>query len=162
MEKQITKKIQTVDIHFNRLIGEDQSDVLTSGLESITSLGSVAINTVIVLFLFLIGQKSVGTQLGIGLIATWIIVFFLKELIDRKRPETDSTHVFSNGSFPSGHSATAFLTATILSFFTNLQIFLYFLAGLIAFSRLYLENHYLSDVLVGALIGLSVGAALLI
>lgn len=57
-------------------------------------------------------------------------------------------------SFPSGHTAAAFLMAGSLSFqFPELQVVMYSVAGLIGFSRVYLRVHYPTDVLAGALLG---------
>lgn len=90
---------------------------------------------------------------------TWII----KEIIDRPRPyielgltaadmliRTDPTV-----SFPSGHTATAFTTATVVArYFKKWAIPALFLACLAGLSRIYLLVHYPSDVVAGALIGI--------
>ena len=68
------------------------------------------------------------------------------------------THV-GNASFPSGHTATAFGTALLLSVFTKnkkYSLLYLFAALLVAYSRIYLGQHFLQDVLAGALIGVPV------
>jgi undecaprenyl-diphosphatase len=61
-------------------------------------------------------------------------------------------------SFPSSHAANTFAAATLLLWWWPfLAIPLYILATLISFSRIYLNNHYFSDVLVGGCIGLIYG-----
>jgi undecaprenyl-diphosphatase len=65
-------------------------------------------------------------------------------------------------SFPSGHAAAAFSTAVILGLTlrrTGWWLGLLTGAGLIALSRVYLGVHYPSDILAGAVLGASVGAA---
>ena len=58
-------------------------------------------------------------------------------------------------SFPSGHTAAAFLMARLISWQLPLLSFLLFvLAGLIGYSRVYLRVHYPSDVLFGLMLGL--------
>ncbi len=68
----------------------------------------------------------------------------------------------SDFSFPSGHATIAFATATTLSFFNKKRKwFYYFLAFLIAYSRLYLGVHYFFDVVVGAVIGVMISRIIL-
>lgn len=64
-------------------------------------------------------------------------------------------------SFPSGHTAGAFVLAIIIStFFPVMTIPLFLWAGAVGISRIYIGVHYPSDVLAGVLLGiLSVAAA---
>ncbi len=62
-------------------------------------------------------------------------------------------------SFPSGHTTTAFTTLFCLSLLTENKLlkFLFFVTALlIGFSRVYLSQHFLSDVYAGSLIGVFV------
>lgn len=61
-------------------------------------------------------------------------------------------------SFPSGHSITAFALATTIAFLIPQQQkkhtwILVLLAALAAFSRVYLSQHFVLDVVVGSIIG---------
>ncbi len=63
-------------------------------------------------------------------------------------------------SFPSGHTMASFAAATVLWHWNRKAgLATYLLAGMIAFSRLYLFVHFPSDVLAGALLGCLVGIA---
>lgn len=82
----------------------------------------------------------------------------LKRATYRARP--DGEHKRSNASFPSSHAANAFaLAAVFASRRPRWALVFYLLAAAVGFSRIYLDRHFLSDVLVGAIIGL-LGAAL--
>ena len=64
--------------------------------------------------------------------------------------------VYLHNSMPSGHTAVAFCSFTTFSLLSKNKSlgFLFFLiAGLIGFSRIYLSQHFLNDVLIGSLIG---------
>lgn len=90
----------------------------------------------------------------------------LKYSINRDRPY--ETYAFispetneNTPSFPSGHTSTAFATATSLSLtFKKWYVALpaYSWATAVGYSRMHLGVHYPSDVLVGALIGAGTAA----
>ena len=61
-------------------------------------------------------------------------------------------------SFPSGHSASAFAFANaVAEELPVLGLPLRFLAGAVAYSRVHTGVHYPGDVLVGAILGSTVG-----
>ena len=84
----------------------------------------------------------------------------LKNKSRRRRPCDIEPHCWAQilppdkYSFPSGHSITAFAIAiSVGMFYPQLQPCLLAVAVTIAFSRIILGMHFLSDVVVGSLIG---------
>jgi membrane-associated phospholipid phosphatase len=68
----------------------------------------------------------------------------------------DGVRLYSSHSFPSGHSATIFalcFTLALLTKRSTLKFGLFFLALLVAFSRVYLSQHFLIDIYAGSVIG---------
>jgi membrane-associated phospholipid phosphatase len=98
------------------------------------------------------------------------VEFALKHLVGRPRPDSGAMSMLPIGpsytpnfdSFPSGHATSVFAVACAFSYFyPRLRWPLYLLAICISFGRLYLDRHYVSDVLAGALIGIAVTTVLL-
>ncbi len=91
----------------------------------------------------------------------------LKALFERPRPPLRYPEPKTlvplphDASFPSGHAATSFAAATMLSFtFPRFAPPLYVLAAAVAFSRVYVGVHYPLDVIGGAILGALVAIAL--
>jgi membrane-associated phospholipid phosphatase len=81
-----------------------------------------------------------------------LVVEGLKRLTFRARP--DGTRRRSNAAFPSSHSANAFAVAFVLARRWRRSWPAWFaLAATVAYSRLYLDRHWFSDVTAGALLG---------
>ncbi|MFQ5843180.1 MAG: phosphatase PAP2 family protein [Candidatus Zixiibacteriota bacterium] len=118
----------------------------------------------------------VGEELAVAFLLTEGLTTNVKAAFGRERPyETSSPHQFFKGgnSFYSGHAASAFTFATILSRnfprqnldFTGIDwemplvpILSYSVAGLVAIQRLYDNHHWASDVYFGSLAGYLVGS----
>ncbi len=109
-------------------------------------------------FLWQKNRREGVLPLCFSLFISMIIVFLLKIIVMRARPEV-ALNLFSelSSSFPSGHATAVFSVLPILSKFSKIKWFWLFFAVIVAFSRLYLGVHYLTDVVSGALIGYSIG-----
>jgi membrane-associated phospholipid phosphatase len=103
--------------------------------------------------------------LGASALASLAVVG-LKDYFERSRPPVadpslDPVGVIpESASFPSGHAATAFAAAVAVGLlYPRLRKPLLALAALVALSRVYLGVHYLTDVVVGSLLGVAIGLA---
>lgn len=142
-----------------------QSPSINTAMLSITKIGNLyeasIIFLVFALFLLLKNRKSfyIFTLATIlGTILPWII----KLLTQIQRPSLLIEHDLS---FPSGHAtiSTIFLLSGIFlispliknRFSKNIFIFIvYIIFPLVAFSRIYISAHWLSDVIAGVILGL--------
>ncbi len=100
--------------------------------------------------------SHLGMDLLQAQIMTEVLVQPLKFAVRRTRPD-DSNRL----SFPSGHAAVTFATATVIERHLGWRKSLlgYGIASYVAASRLHDNRHYLSDVIVGAALGTAAGRA---
>ena len=95
-----------------------------------------------------------------------LVEFTLKHLVGRPRPDAalavtagllGPSWVHDVDSFPSGHATSVFAVAAVFgAYYPRLRLPLYALGAAIALGRVYLERHYLSDVVAGAALGVLV------
>lgn len=135
-----------------------------------TMLGENGFIWLIIAIILLAGKNT--RQWGLVMLAALIVdlvcVQVLKTLVARPRPFLADPSIQllidppSGSSFPSGHTSASFCAACVLLFVPVKKVWKVLgmvLAALVAFSRLYLEVHYPTDVLGGLLIGVAVGVA---
>ena len=130
----------------------------------ITHLGDAKVLIVAVILLYIFYNREKAIFLFISIVYSGIAVSLLKIIFGRSRPDLfldENLYGFfwfkikyDYFSFPSGHTTTAFSFFISLSFlFPKFRILFILLATLVAFSRVYLEAHFVSDVIAGAILG---------
>jgi len=89
-----------------------------------------------------------------AIIANGFCTYGIKFITGRIRPDGANRR-----SFPSGHSSSSFLAATIADdlYGSKIGVPAYLLAGLTGLSRIHDNKHYLSDVIFGASLGIALG-----
>ena len=95
----------------------------------------------------------------VALVPTNLAVEIMKYSVNRVRPDGDTRR--RNSSFPSGHAANAMALAWMLSRrWPRARWALFGYAAVVSFSRMYLDRHFLSDVVVAGLLG--IGCSMLV
>ena len=133
----------------------------------ITNLGDTSVALAIILALYAYKQDS-GVRLLILAIIGTLVIQGLKHLFGVDRPpvalDLNSFHLIGSTvkspSFPSGHTATAFIGAGILAAqypLTWVKRVVLICAGLIGLSRIMMGVHWPFDVLIGAILGWVIG-----
>ena len=89
-----------------------------------------------------------------AIIANGLCTYGIKFITGRVRPDGANRR-----SFPSGHTSSSFLAATIADdlYGSKIGVPAYLLAGLTGLSRIHDNKHYLSDVIFGAGLGIALG-----
>jgi len=94
------------------------------------------------------GRDLLRAQLSV---VSW--TYAIKYAVDRTRPNGDPR------GFPSGHASTSWATATVLQehYGWKLGLPAFLLAAYTGMSRIYANEHYTSDVVFGAAVGIASG-----
>ena len=99
-----------------------------------------------------------------SVMATSLVKQVLKKWVHRKRPYNvdygiENLVLKRSSSFPSNHTAISFALATSLArSYPQYSYLFYGIASVMAYARLHMGVHYVSDVLGGAVLGYTLGA----
>lgn len=132
-----------------------------------TEFGGTVTAVVACLLLLFVSYRS-SVLMATSLILTTLINVPLKNLFGAPRPSLyfaghtrpiyyvpDVEVLANNFSFPSGHTVCAFTLALVLTYITPRKAFGYLyllLAILVAYSRMYMSQHFLEDVTAGSIV----------
>lgn len=147
---------------FNRI---QQRPTIISAFRTISHTGDGHLYVALGLFLFYLQTFQSLAFIKTALIAFLVEIpcfIMLKALIKRDRPFvhlTDCSIAITPSdkfSMPSGHTAAAFLMAFLVShYYFEFSVMAYLWAAGIGISRVILGVHYPSDIIVGAILGMS-------
>lgn len=155
----VVEFIVRIDAVTADLILELRHPMLTKGLTSVTGLGSAAAALVFLGVFYLAGWDEEFLTTLVALLITGVVVGTLMATVQRPFPPqpvcmTGGADTVAT-SFPSGHAAAVAAYAMVARQSDKLPFAIVTVfAVLIAFSRIYLGTHYLSDTIVGVGIGI--------
>lgn len=137
-----------------------------------TFLGDGWVAPFLILFLALVNARAGASALSAWLLAA-IISSVLKHLVfdDAHRPQfifehydkqhlnvVEGVHLNIHNSFPSGHSTQVFAVLMTMAFYARrhwYKVLFLLCAATTAFSRVYLSQHWLVDIVAGSIIGVA-------
>lgn len=134
-----------------------------------TSLGNGVMIAILFIILLFAKFRYAFAFLIIGLLTSAVVNILKKLVLDNiYRPSkyfelyetyqlhfVDGVKLHSLQSFPSGHTGTSFnvfLTLAIITKNKFLKLTYFILAALVAYSRVYLSQHFMIDIVVGSII----------
>ncbi len=137
-----------------------------------SAIGNISFSLVVLLALAVWKNMKTSWRAFICILSTALVVQILKHLVF---PGTPRPILYFDGvedlrllkgvvqlqteSFPSGHTAAAFAISTILAFILPRKKYhwiLALIAACVGYARIYLSQHFITDVYVGMIIGISV------
>lgn len=156
------------DTRFALWLHERASDPLVVFFKVVTLAGNSVVVAVAVAAVAILlvrrGWLSDAAALVLALAGAGLLNAVLKLVFHRPRPELAFVHL-ETYSFPSGHAAVSAAVYATLAFLLvrrarrgavklGIALTAFVVIALVAFSRLYLGAHYLSDVLAGVSFGI--------
>ncbi|HEM9148617.1 TPA: phosphatase PAP2 family protein, partial [Streptococcus agalactiae] len=149
---------------FQSIRNPDLTNLMTIISTVVSPLTTSLIALVILGYQYFLNQR-IAVWLFMLFFGTNALALLLKDIIARHRPMNQL--VFDSGySFPSGHTISAFLLMILVLVVARQRlrrvlsqvvfvIFALVILASVIFSRLYLENHFLTDILGSLLLGAS-------
>lgn len=149
-------------------LNDHHTPFLDSVFKASSTLGNGLIFIPVLLFMLFRKFKDAAITVGVFVLQAILCVLF-KQVVYQNAlrpkaffgeavqltPVEGITH-YSLNTFPSGHTATAFAAALLITLFINdhrWRIAMLIFAVMVAVSRIYLAQHFYVDTIAGALVG---------
>jgi len=132
-----------------------------------TWLGDGLFAMAVIILLLVLRRWGQACQILVAFLLSALFAQILKNVFSMPRPREffppgaylyfiPDVTLNGHASFPSGHSTSIFVLATMLAIFEpnkRLNIFYLLVAVSVGYSRIYLGQHFLTDVLMGSFLG---------
>ena len=147
-----------LDIPLSNFAKQLQNPYLTQIMLFVSNDLTMIFITIFVIIFFLIKKRKDLVFYSVaGILTSLAIVFIIKSLYFRPRPFQDlgvlSIDGSKNSSFPSGHVTRISAFVPFAWIYKKSRFFILAIVILVAFSRIYLQAHYLSDIIFGFILG---------
>ena len=145
-----------LDGEIRRITLENRTDFMDDAMDFFSNLGNTEM---VIPLLIVIPDKEAKIDTFKSLLVSATVTQALKISIGQKRPPgpKEYRHFTNDGDYhamPSGHASGSLAIATTLSkHYPEYKIPFYTTATLIAYSRVYKDRHWFSNVVAGAAIG---------
>lgn len=136
----------------------------------VTNLGDGIVSILLAIILFILKKRKKAATLLIAYASSSLLVQIMKRIYDLPRPRlmleqlnidypnfVVGVTLHDHHSFPSGHTASAFALATVMVLVfkkRKISIPCIVWASMVGYSRIYLAQHFLIDVLIGMFLGI--------
>lgn len=131
-------------------------------------IGDGIFSVALAIIFFVYKEKFLSLMIFTSFAISGIATQILKNIVSEARPALflekanypyfiDGITLHNLNSFPSGHSTSIFALAAILTFALKdkrYSVLFLIVAALVGYSRIYLGQHFIDDVLAGSLVGI--------
>ncbi len=159
--KKLIHRITTIDHIIHNWVVNHQNKAFKTVFQIITMFGYGIVWVFLYTIIYFTGTSAVKSLIVTIVVAEFVgllIIILLRNTVTRPRPKPhvrqSMDYPWHDKSFPSHHALRASILATGfgLNYSSAIPLLICMLV-LILLSRLYLQKHYLSDVLTGTVIG---------
>ena len=155
-----------IDSIINSFMNSIEFSSLTAFSKFVSSLTEPLILLVVAfivgVFVYFKKYKKEGLLFSLTILTTGVLIKLLKEVFQRARP-LDSLILETGYSLPSGHATMAVVFFGLISYLFISKKYLLIKGSLITlvilfigFARIYLRVHWLTDIIVGYIIGIMI------
>jgi membrane-associated phospholipid phosphatase len=133
-------------------------------VRDISAMGGVFFTTLIPLFVLLLGELGLFYELVVGLFLVYIVNIGIRQFYFKDRPRKELyvgwvQRIYAS-TFPSMHAMRVWFLVTVFGIYysdTLLSAIFLVVGAAVSYSRVVLEKHFYSDVIVGTALGIGIG-----